>query len=340
MNASTLSAIDPVTPANDVGPAPDARPAAILRGSQRGLEIVVDATAPTEVIALRLIERLTEAPAFFRGSDVRVRVEDGPLAAGCLAKLDEIATRFELRIVEVGAPPRPTSRLATGDGVPQPQFAAGSAPTAASAPAPTIVAAPESTPEAAAPESTPESSRAPAPVADTAAAPAITAVEVAAPISAPTPAPVAATPVVAPAAVPVAATPVAAPVTAVPAEAIAEAEGTRVIVGPIRSGVILEHDGHVFIFGDVNPGAEVRASGNIVVLGRLRGTAHAGIGREVGFILAHCLEPQQLRIGRQVARASDKDAAANVPEIAHVAGAVITVEPYQGRLPRNLASSI
>lgn len=332
-----MSAIDPVTPANDVGPAPspDARPAAILRGSQRGLEIVVDATAPTEAIALRLIERLTEAPSFFRGSDVRVRVEDGPLAAGCLAKLDEIATRFELRIVEVGAPPRPAPRLATGDGVPQPQFATGTAPTTAVDEPVALVAAAAAATPVVAPAVTA------APVADTTAAPVVAApVEVAAPIPAPTPAPVAATPVVAPVAAPVAATPVVAPVTAVPAEAIAAAEGTRVIVGPIRSGVVLEHDGHVFIFGDVNPGAEVRASGNIVVLGRLRGTAHAGIGRDVGFILAHCLEPQQLRIGRLVARASDKDAAASVPEIAHVAGTVITVEPYQGRLPRNLATSI
>ena len=43
------------------------------------------------------------SPGFFRGSDVRVRVDDGPLASGCLARLDDLATRFELRIVEVAA---------------------------------------------------------------------------------------------------------------------------------------------------------------------------------------------------------------------------------------------
>ncbi|MBA3538473.1 MAG: hypothetical protein H0T79_02490, partial [Deltaproteobacteria bacterium] len=127
--------------------------------------------------------------------------------------------------------------------------------------------------------------------------------------------------------------------------ATAEAEletshGTRLVVGPVRSGVILEHQGHLVVFGDVNPGAEVRAEGNIVVLGRLRGTAHAGIGRDAAFILALRLEPQQLRIGRMVARASESDTATSETEIAHVVGDAITVERYLGRLPRNLAASI
>ena len=93
------------------------------------------------------------------------------------------------------------------------------------------------------------------------------------------------------------------------------------------------------LFGDVNPGAEIRATGNIVVLGRLRGTAHAGIGQDVGFILALRLEPQQLRIGRKVAR-SGEDMRAVEPEIAFLTDDKIVVERYQGKLPRNLASSI
>jgi septum site-determining protein MinC len=112
----------------------------------------------------------------------------------------------------------------------------------------------------------------------------------------------------------------------------------------VRSGVILDHAGHVIVFGDVNPGAEVRATGNIVVLGRLRGTAHAGIGQDVGFILALRLEPQQLRIGRQVARAADSDTPGTEPEIAYGTpdgnNISIIVERYTGKLPRNLATSI
>jgi len=52
------------------------------------------------------------------------------------------------------------------------------------------------------------------------------------------------------------------------------------------------------------------------------------------------LEPQQLRIGRLVARASDSDTPAAVPEIAHVTDATIIVERYLGRLPGSLAASL
>ncbi|MDQ3368027.1 MAG: hypothetical protein M3680_21590, partial [Myxococcota bacterium] len=117
-------------------------------------------------------------------------------------------------------------------------------------------------------------------------------------------------------------------------------QATRLVVGPVRSGVILEHAGTIIVFGDVNPGAEVRAEGNIIVLGRLRGTAHAGIGQEVGFILALQLQPQQLRIGRAVARSADSDAPGRETEIAYGTGDGIVVERYLGRLPRNLATSI
>src|SRR5205085_1263938 len=135
--------------------------------------------------------------------------------------------------------------------------------------------------------------------------------------------------------------------TAVPIALAASAEnelettaGTRLVIGPVRSGVILEHQGHLIVFGDVNPGAEVRAAGNIVVLGRLRGTAHAGIGQDVGFILALRLEPQQLRVGRKVARAADSDTPPSESEIAYCTGDTIVVERYSGKLPRNLATSI
>jgi septum site-determining protein MinC len=110
------------------------------------------------------------------------------------------------------------------------------------------------------------------------------------------------------------------------------------VVGPVRSGVILDHPGHLVVLGDVNPGAEVRAEGNIIILGRLRGIAHAGIGRERGFILALRLEPQQLRIGRLVARAPD--AASSGTEIAYVTDRSIVVERYAGKLPFGLAAGI
>jgi septum site-determining protein MinC len=111
------------------------------------------------------------------------------------------------------------------------------------------------------------------------------------------------------------------------------AAATRMIVGPVRSGGVLEVTGDITIVGDVNPGAEVRAGGSIVVLGALRGVAHAGRRDGRGFILALRLAPQQLRIGALVARAADADQPDDRPEIAHAKDGRIIVEAYQGRLP-------
>src|SRR5579862_1955843 len=103
----------------------NARPAAILRGTARGLEVVLWGGATVDAIAAAIQKRLDEAPGFFRGSDVRFRVEEGPLASGCLTRLDELARAFELRIVEIAAA-KPT--LVADDAVPRQAFAAGSAP--------------------------------------------------------------------------------------------------------------------------------------------------------------------------------------------------------------------
>lgn len=116
--------------------------------------------------------------------------------------------------------------------------------------------------------------------------------------------------------------------------------GPRLVIGPVRSGVIVDHTGHVIVIGDVNPGAEVRAEGSIIILGRLRGVAHAAIGREAGCIIALSLQPQQLRIGRMVARAGDADRPSDSAEIAYATGETIVVERFLGRLPSGLAASM
>jgi septum site-determining protein MinC len=104
--------------------------------------------------------------------------------------------------------------------------------------------------------------------------------------------------------------------------------------------VIVDHAGHVIVIGDVNPGAEVRAEGSIIVLGRMRGVGHAAIGRATGFIVALSLQPQQLRIGRMVARAADADRPSDGTEIAYATGETIVVERFSGRLPSGLAASM
>lgn len=297
----------------------NARPAAILRGTARGLEVVVWGAAPVDAIAAAIQTHLDKAPGFFRGSDVRFRVEEGPLAAGCLTRLDELARTFDLRIVEIAA-----ARPAEADAVPRPSFAAGSAPQN-----------PTATPLALFEDEGPTNSAAhaiPEPVDPIVELAPVTLAEPVAlpelPGSLPDPA------------LEITKTAIPLALGASPEAELSTASGTRVVVGPIRSGVILTHTGNLFIFGDVNPGAEVRATGNIIVLGRLRGTAHAGIGSDVAFVLALRLEPQQLRIGRMVARAADSDLPSAEAEIAYGTSDRIVVERYAGRLPRNLATSI
>lgn len=71
--------------------------------------------------------------------------------------------------------------------------------------------------------------------------------------------------------------------------------------GSLRSGQKMEVDGSLVILGDVNSGAEVMARDNIVVLGTLRGLAHAGAkGNKQAIISAGTLDTVQLRISNIV----------------------------------------
>jgi septum site-determining protein MinC len=227
-----------------------AAPAVLLRGTRAGLEIVIEPAASLDEIAGDLTTRLEQSPGFFAGNDVCVRVT-GRLPAGALARLEEVTARFDLRIVEVGPPRRPSTAEPERE---------------------------ETAREETAPPSPVEPARQPAPV-------------------------------------------------------------PRMIIGPIRSGVVLDAPADLIVVGDVNPGAEIQARGNIIVLGRLRGVAHAAVGSECGFIFALRFEPQQLRIGRLVARAGESDAPGQGAEIAYATGRNIVVERYQGRLPSGLGAA-
>ena len=67
--------------------------------------------------------------------------------------------------------------------------------------------------------------------------------------------------------------------------------------GSVRSGQKVEFEGSLVILGDVNDGAEVIAGENIIVLGDLRGLAHAGAkGNKEAIIAASSIEAPQLRI--------------------------------------------
>lgn len=76
-----------------------------------------------------------------------------------------------------------------------------------------------------------------------------------------------------------------------------ETSETKFYKSPLRSGQKAEFEGSVVILGDVNSGAEIIAEDNIVVLGNLRGMAHAGAkGNEKAIIAAHSIESPQIRI--------------------------------------------
>jgi septum formation inhibitor MinC len=382
-----------------------------LRGTTRGMEIWIGAGASAEAIAARLSALLAEAPSFFAGSDARVAFE-GELPGGALASLEDVARRFELKLLEV-APVGQAKRPRTNAAVIRRKLAEGSGPIAEAAPvaveaveAPGVEAVLEIEAMAAEPVAEIEAAPVAVELANTApycivqlteeAAQARREAEEAAATSAAVieaavvhavgatqgaeALPPAAGAALAEAALAEAAlvagaapasaddagvrtalaraetAPVVAPVAAdgaalaeairVAAEAMAaelvaaRPAGPRLVLGPVRSGVIVEHAGHVIVMGDVNPGAEVRAEGSIIVLGRLRGVAHAAIGRDAGCIVALSFQPQQLRIGRMVARAGDADRPGGGAEIAYVTGEAIVVERFLGRLPSGLAASM
>ena len=105
---------------------------------------------------------------------------------------------------------------------------------------------------------------------------------------------------------------------------------TMLVRHTLRSGQRVAFDGHLVILGDVNPGAEVIASGDIVVVGALRGVAHAGArGDEKAVVVALDLRPLQLRIAHRVARAPDGGSeAGRGPELACIRGDRVEVRPY------------
>lgn len=78
--------------------------------------------------------------------------------------------------------------------------------------------------------------------------------------------------------------------------------------GNLRSGQVLECATSIILIGDVNPGARIISEGNIVILGALKGNAHAGVnGNDSCFIFALDMSPIQLQIGQYYAKSPDKE---------------------------------
>jgi septum site-determining protein MinC len=113
---------------------------------------------------------------------------------------------------------------------------------------------------------------------------------------------------------------------------------TEIILKTLRSGTRKEVQGSVIVVGDVNSGVELIAGGDIVVLGTLRGLAHAGaFGGEEAIIWAQRIAAPQVRIAGAVARAPEDQGLEGMrvhdqagAEVARLANGQIIIEPYGG----------
>ncbi len=109
-----------------------------------------------------------------------------------------------------------------------------------------------------------------------------------------------------------------------------------IIKNTCRSGEVVRYPGDVVVFGDVNPGAEIVAGGDIMVLGALRGMAHAGSdGNLKATIFALNLESHRLQIGPHFGerpRATRKGKSGQPrqvnPQIAYLRRSAIFVAPF------------
>ena len=96
----------------------------------------------------------------------------------------------------------------------------------------------------------------------------------------------------------------------------------------LRSGQRFYTRYHVVILGDVNPGAEVIAGGSILIMGSLRGLAHAGkFGDEEQVVAALRMHPLQLRIAEHITRPPDQEPdSIPLPELARIREGKVMIE--------------
>lgn len=115
-----------------------------------------------------------------------------------------------------------------------------------------------------------------------------------------------------------------------------EEANARIIFGTLRSGQRVETPFSLIVIGDVNPGADVVAGGDILVMGSLRGTAHAGAYEDDTLdrvVISLHMQPMQLRIGSVVSRGGTE--IGKGPEVAKIDNRMIVVEPYSAKLLAN-----
>jgi septum site-determining protein MinC len=116
-----------------------------------------------------------------------------------------------------------------------------------------------------------------------------------------------------------------------PPSSVVRTKGETVILAKtIRTGNLVESTGSLIILGDVNSGAELIAEDDIIVIGTLRGVAHAGAtGNEQAVIWAQKILSPQLRIAGQLAQAgSGNPTESKNAEVAHLKDGQIVIRPW------------
>lgn len=110
---------------------------------------------------------------------------------------------------------------------------------------------------------------------------------------------------------------------------VADPTQTMYVRQTLRSGQIINYDGHVIVVGNCHPGSEIKATGDITVWGILGGIAHAGcMGNMNARIRALKMNAIQLRISDCYARRPDSS---NIP----YAEKTDTFTPEEARIINN-----
>ncbi len=116
-----------------------------------------------------------------------------------------------------------------------------------------------------------------------------------------------------------------------PPSSVVRTKGETVILAKtVRAGGLVESTGSLIILGDVNSGAELVAEDDIIVIGTLRGVAHAGAtGNEQAVIWAQKILSPQLRIAGMLAQAGgDNPGETKGAEVAHLKDGHIVIRPW------------
>lgn len=106
-------------------------------------------------------------------------------------------------------------------------------------------------------------------------------------------------------------------------------EQAEMVIRTLRSGNVVNSEGHLTVIGDVNPGACLRARGNILVWGKLRGEVHAGLSGDSGCVIFSLgLEPTSLSIAG-ISLTEGKRRPAKFPEEAFINKNTIKITPWK-----------